>query len=168
MKKVLMVGVFAVIVVGLMGCASPGGMTYVGPISYYHAKSADKAMMMRTVSMSRSIVAEKKEPIFKAVNMGSSPNEIAVGVGIDVGNLISGDYTGSEIAMQLLSSLGDSLIYGGIGYGAYKAVQGNNSETRNTTVYTINGDNNNINGSGNQSNNSASNGGANGNLAVGQ
>jgi hypothetical protein len=170
MNKVLM----AVMVVGLAGlaggCASPGGMTYIGPVSYLHAKHSDKAMMMRSTAISSSIPAEKKEPVFKAVAMGAGPNEIATGVGVNVFALTAGEYTGGEVFMQFLSSLLDAGIYAGVGYGASEALSGGGNASGNTS-YVItnngNGNNNNINGgAGTQSNNSASDGAANGDVSV--
>lgn len=169
MKRLVM-AVVAVGVAGLMGgCASPGGMTYIGPVSYLHAKSADKAMMMRSAAVSAKIPAEKKEPVFKAVSLGAGPNEVALGVEVDVFALTSSDYTTGEKVMQFISALVDMVIYGGAAYGVSEAAGG--SSTKSVTTYTIlnngNGNNNNVNGgSGSQQNNSASDGAANGDVSV--
>lgn len=173
MKRVIAIVVGLGLVILLSGCASPGGMSYIGPVSYMHAKSADKAMMSRSVVLSKAMPAEKKAMAFKAVNMGAGPGEIAVGIGVDVMELTSGNYTTGEKWMQFGSAFVDALLYGAAGYGAQQALtsggDSNSPKTVNTYSIVNNGDgnNNNINsGSGAQSNNSASDGAANGDVNV--
>lgn len=173
MKKLVMVAVAVGIAGMVSGCASPGGMTYIGPVSYLHAQASDKAMMMRSAATSRSIPAEKREPVFRAVSMGAGPNQIAVGVGVDMFALTEGGYTSGEKWMQFGSALVDALLYGAAGYGAQQALTSNGDSNSPKTVNTYSivnngdGNNNNINGgSGNQSNNSASDGAANGDVNV--
>ena len=169
MKNIVMVVVGLAMVVLISGCATEGGMKYIGPISYMHAQSADKTMMKRSVVMSRLIPAEKKDQIFKVVNMGAGPNQVAVGIGVDVCALTEGGYTTGEKWMQFGSAVVDTLLYGAVGYGAQQALTSNDSSTKNVTVNNYNivnngsGNNNNINsGAGQQSNNSSSSSGVTG------
>ena len=169
MKKTVALVVGLGMVVMASGCATQGGMTYIGPISYLHAKSCDKAKMARAVAAKAPTVVQR-DALIQAVNMSRGPNEIAAGLSLNVTELFSGDYTTGEVVSQAVAALPDLAIYAAGAYGVKQAVSGGTS-TKQVTVYQVtnngNGNNNNINGgNGNQQNNSASDGAANGDVKV--
>lgn len=166
-KSALVVGLGLIVMAS--GCASPGGMRYIGPISAYTANVSDKNLQKRAVAVNQKLDVQQKAQAFKFINMGADRGEWAPGLSVDVFQLFSGDYTFGEKVVQGLATLGDAGLYTGAGWGVSQLFDRHDSHQ--TTSYTINnngnGNNNNINsGSGNQSNNSASDGAANGDVSV--
>ena len=152
MKRLVVMVLGLFVVMFMSGCASPGGMVYIGPVGYYASKSSDKAMMLRSTASSK-LTEEKKNLVFRAVNMGTQPGEIALGVGMDVFEFLKGNYTTWEKTKQFGAAVVDSGLYGAAGWGLSSTFD--NHKTYNSTYYIINnrgnGNNNNNGGSGSQS-----------------
>jgi hypothetical protein len=121
---------------------SSGGAAIIGPFSYLNAGRIDKQKMTRSVAMSPRLTAEQKVPVITAVNMAMSPGEIAVGYKLDVGSLLSGNFTWGEILSQTLAATADAAVEAAAGYALYNTMTKDSHDSQSVTV---NGNNNAVN-----------------------
>jgi len=146
--KFIIVGLLAFI---LSGCATA---PIIGPFSYMTAERNKKARIRRSAMLSKNLSAEQKAKVFEATNMSTRPNEIAVGVQVNVLELIRSDYTWGETLSQLGGLGGDVVLYGLIGYAIQEAANDDDDdddggddvdihvEGDNNDVNVVSGDNN--------------------------
>lgn len=132
---------FVLTAVLLSGCATS---PVIGPVSYMTSQGNQRAMIRRSAMQSQSLTPEHKARVFQLLSHSSSPNEIAVGIGVDVMELVRGGYTTTEVVKQLVGVGGDITIYT-ILYAAVKALadSGDSTSSRNNAV-SVNGNYNNV------------------------
>lgn len=134
------------------GCATA---PVIGPFSYMTSQSNKRASIRRSAMLSTALKTEEKAKVIQATAFSTNPNEIAVGIGVDVMALISSDYTGGELFKQLGGVLGDLALYTAIGYGVAELDRSSsNSGSGDGHKVTVTGDYNTVNttqGDGNTS-----------------
>lgn len=140
----LVIGLLGALIM-LSGCATG---PVVGPVSYYTSQGNKRAMIRRSALASENLTAEQKSKVFKLTAHSVDHNKVAVGLGVDVLELMYGDYTTTEVLKQLGGVAADGGIYALI-YAAVKELTDDSggsdkSGDRNASV-SISGDNNSVN-----------------------
>lgn len=142
MKQLAIIGCTVLVAIATSGCMSPGGLT-VGPFSSYTTTLNERHMTERAVLQSQGIQVEKKAQILHAVNMSSSPREVAIGMGVDILALADGGFTIKELALNAVGVLGDAALAAGATYAISSSFNKTDSSSKTATM-TINGDQNTV------------------------
>ena len=134
-----------IILIGCVGCATA---PIIGPFSYMTSQSNKRASIRRSAMLSERLKPEEKAKVVKATMFSTEPNEVAVGVGVDVLALMEGGYTTGEIFKQLGGVLGDAALYTAIGTAVVQISEAlddddDNDDPRGGVL--IQGDGNNVN-----------------------
>jgi hypothetical protein len=154
--RLMVVGLMAVVV---MGCATA---PVIGPVSYYTSKQNKGARMRRAALMSNKLTAEQKAKVVQLAAHGTDPKDIAVGLQVDLLELIRGNYTTMEVIKQVGGVLADGGIYA-ILYKLAKDYDDDDDAPSNTNdgvTIDVSGNNNDVNvvnGDNNSSNNDKEN-----------
>lgn len=112
----------------LTGCASSG--VVIGPFSHWADESNRSAKLERNVVNSQTINRVQKGQILVARSLGAGEKDIAVGLGIDFTELLSGDHTWGERFKMLGADLADVGLWTGLvtaGIKAYEALKHDNA-----------------------------------------
>ena len=121
----------------LTGCMSPGGLV-IGPVSSYTASRNERALIKRAALSSTDLTVDQKKRIVVATATGNDAGEIALMVGVDLLQLRGAKLTKQEVGKQVLSALGDAIIYGVAAYAADKSglinLSSEDSNSRNIAV----------------------------------
>jgi hypothetical protein len=149
MKRKILLPLFALVLLST-GCAT----TVVGPVSYATARSNKKAAIRRAAIRSKTLTAEQKSQIFELTALTVNHTEIAVGVGVNVTELLYGDYTWGEVAKQFAGVAADGGIYTALYLLAEELADGSDSDSGGGV--NITGDGNNVNVTQGDSNSSTS------------
>jgi len=129
-----------IVAIGLCsGCTTGGFVT--GPFSKLAVESNRQVMMTRALHASQTIEPTKKQAVIRAMSFGCSPNEVVIGLGVDVLALTGGEYTGKELIKNIGGSLLDGVLYGGIAWGAGQISHSLSSADAGTVTVTGNLDN---------------------------
>jgi hypothetical protein len=144
------------------GCATA---PIIGPFSWMTSQHNKKARIRRSALISSQLTGEQKAKVIEATSWTTQPNEIAVGVQVDLLELIRSDYTWGETLKQLGGVTGDVVLYGLIGYAIQEADLGDdddNEDGQGGVRIEVNGTDNDVNvvnGDSNVSNNDREAGG---------
>lgn len=140
-------GVMILAVVIVSGCATS---PVIGPFSYMTSNANEQSMLKRSIIQSKMEVP-KKQQLLSAVNMGARGDEVALGIGIDLGQMIAADSTWGEVGKQFLGVIGDLGLYTAIGAGIKELTDKDEDSSSATTVnnygntYTIDNQSGNVN-----------------------
>lgn len=92
----------------LTGCAT---RPVIGPVSYWTSQQNQKARIQRAALASPNLNAEQRSRVFHMTAHSSNPNEIAISLGVDVLELVRGEYTTMEVVKQAGGVVGDVTLY---------------------------------------------------------
>jgi hypothetical protein len=152
-----------VLVSFICGCASTGPV--IGPLSYAAAKSNEKneiSRFKRKVMLSSEIPVDSKDKIFEAVNLGATPDEVAVGIQMDLAAFSRDEAPMGDKLKMGVAQLADGGIWALLGKVIIDAASDsgnksdNNSQADAIQIENISGNGNSINivnGNENTSNN---------------
>ena len=138
MKKYIIDVWFMLGLVFCFGGCTTGGLV-IGPFSNVAAQSNERTMLIRSLEVS-AIEPAKKEAAIRAVNFGSDSGGVVVGLGLDVTALMANRYTMMELAKSTGGALLDTVLYGGVAWGAGQIANSLSNNNSGNGAVTINGD----------------------------